>query len=137
MKVAIAGKFDTIHEGHIDHIVKASVMGDYLYIITHTDDVLVKVKGKCYVPLWARVLLLRGLMKQLSISGEVVISDDVDGKSVKTLERICPDVFCKGGDRTPDNMPKEELELCRHKGIKIIYNVGKQLNSSSTINEGK
>jgi len=137
MRVAIAGKFDTIHEGHIDHIVKASAIGDYLYIITHSDDVLAKIKGKCYVPLWARILLLRGLLKQLSINGEVVISDDDDGLSVKTLDRLCPDVFCKGGDRTPDNMPKQEVELCKSRGIKIIYNVGKQLNSSSNINEGK
>jgi cytidyltransferase-like protein len=41
MKIAIAGKFDPVHEGHIDHIVKAAKLGDYLYIITHTDHVVV------------------------------------------------------------------------------------------------
>ena len=129
----IAGKFDPIHDGHIDHILKASALGDYLIVTTHTDDIVRKLKGRCEVPLWARMVLLKGILSLYHISGEVRLSIDEDGKSVRTLEMLHPEVFAKGGDRTPDNMPAEELEVCGRLGIKVIYGVGEPLNKSSGI----
>lgn len=64
---------------------------------------------------------------------EVVISIDSDGTVAKTLEMIKPDIFAKGGDRTSDNMPKNEIETCGKLGIQIIYGIGDKINSSSEL----
>ena len=59
--VAIAGKFDPLHEGHLDHIEKASKLGDLLIVITHPDVIVARnsKKGFCYQPLRTRMLKLR------------------------------------------------------------------------------
>lgn len=127
----MAGKFDPIHSGHIDHIKKAKALGDYLVVITHPDDVIAKVskKGYCLMPLEDRVAVL----EELASVGTVVVSIDGDGGCAKTLRMIHPDIFAKGGDRTLDNMPQDELDVCGELGIEIRYGVGDLLNSSSEI----
>ncbi len=133
--VAICGKFDPIHNGHIDHIMKASKLGDYLLIITHTDDKVAQTsaKGICAVPLWARKLLLEGLMLRLGIDGEVVLSIDEDGTVTETVKKYRPNKLAKGGDRIPTNMPEKEVNACKEVGCEIVYGVGDLLNSSSKI----
>jgi len=57
------------------------------------------------------------------------------GKSVaKTLEKLKPDIFAKGGDRLKSNLPKDEIETCKNYGIEIRFNVGGgKIQSSSWI----
>lgn len=133
--VATCGKFDPLHEGHVNHIIQASKLGDYMIIITHPDYIVAKFskKGRCYIPLATRKLLLEGLMMRLGINGSVVVSIDTDGSVVNTLRMYGPDVFVRGGDRTPDNMPKSEIDCCKEIGCEIVYGVGDVLNSSSGI----
>lgn len=133
--VAIAGKFDPIHEGHIDHIVKAAKLGDYLYIITHPDNVVAShcSKGFCAIPLRARVSILEAIMRYHEIKGEVVVSNSPDGTSAEALCRLKPDIFAKGGDRTASNMPQNEISVCQEIGCHIVYGVGDLLNSSSKL----
>lgn len=129
--VMIAGKFDPLHEGHIDHIRKASKLGDELLVVTHSDAVLERIKGKCNITLWARVAILKGILSLYSINGRVMCS--LDGTMVETLRRCKPDIFAKGGDRTPDNMPQSEIDACEEIGCEIVYGVGDKLNSSSSM----
>ena len=140
-KVAICGKFDPIHDGHIDHIIKASKLGDYLIVITHSDDIVAKTskKGICYIPLQARKLILEGLLLVLNIDGEVVVAEplDDDGTVKNTIRKLKPDVLAKGGDRTHSNMPTSELVACAEIGCDVVYGVGDLLNSSSRIIQGE
>ena len=135
MKTAVAGKFDPVHAGHIDHIVKASKLGDYLYIITHTDQVVAahSSKGFCAVPLKARIATLEGIMNYHGIKGEVVMADSPDGTCADMLRKIKPDFFAKGGDRVEGNLPQNELDVCKEIGCRIVYGIGDLLNSSSKI----
>lgn len=136
--VLVAGKFDPVHEGHLEHIIEASKLGGYLIVVTHRDEVVARVskKGKCAVPLWARRAILRGLLMYFNIKGAVAISVDDDGTVAKTLEKHHPDIFAKGGDRKDDScMPTNELEVCTRLGIQIVYGVGRLLNSSSEIEQ--
>lgn len=134
-RVMIAGKFDPIHDGHIVHLLEAAKLGDFLVVVTHTDDVVESnsKKGYCAVPLWARVVLLRGVLLYFGIQGEVRTAEpyDIDGTVTNSLLIIRPDIFAKGGDRTLQNMPPTELEICRLQNIEIRYGIGEQLNSSS------
>ncbi|MBA7475663.1 Bifunctional protein HldE [subsurface metagenome] len=135
-KVVVAGKFDPLHGGHKSHIEEAAKLGDRLIVITHPDDVVAKTsaKGFCYQPLAERVAVLR---KELPCIGEIVIAEDEGGTVARTLKRIKPTIFAKGGDRTPDNMPKSEIDACREMGCDIIYGVGGEKVESSSKLVGK
>jgi len=136
--VAIGGKFDPIHEGHIDYIRKASKLGDYLYIMVNTDISVITYSEKkfCAVPLHSRIIILNGLLLYINIRGAVITTIDTDGFVAETLRMLKPDIFAKGGDRTPENMMtncKKELDVCREIGCQVVYNVGDMLNSSTAI----
>lgn len=130
-KVMVAGKFDPPHDGHILHIVQAAALGDFLYVVVQPDEAVKKVKGRLNMPLWGRMALLKGVLELYAIRGQVVAGFDRDGKSIESLAMLQPDVFAKGGDRTPENMPQDEIEVCKSLDIEIVYGVGKQLNESS------
>ena len=138
----VGGKYDLIHEGHCDSIVKAGALCDYLIIVTHRDDIVAKCskKGFCAVPLKYRCQLLHGYLLDRNIAGTVVVGIDEDGTMVKTLEKIkksCQPLdkitFYRGGDRTISNMNNDEIKICNKLGIEIEYGVGDLLNSSSKI----
>ena len=46
------------------------------------------------------------------------------GSVAKSLEKYKPDVFAKGGDRTMDKLPKDEIETCKLYGITLVTGVG-------------
>jgi cytidyltransferase-like protein len=145
----VAGKFDPILDGHVQHIIKASKLCDFMIVVTHKDEIVARVseKGFCAVPLKTRCILLRGILLDQAIDGDVVIGDDEDGTMVKTLTwlrtfHVNDELsYIKGGDRTPLTMNKDEIKICKSLGIEIQYGVGDLLSSSSKtmarINESK
>lgn len=136
-RVMVCGKFDPPHEGHIDHIVKASKLGDYLIVVAQPDIGITRKKGFCNISFWARRVLLKGILLYYGIKGDVHMGIDEDGGSVESLKYFKPDIFAKGGDRTPDNMPLDEINVCEEIGCEIIYGIGDQLNSSSKMKMDK
>ena len=136
MKVLVAGYFDPLHEGHLDHILKAAKLGDYLVIATHTDRCTEKVKGR-YTIVSFRRFVLEAIIRYIGCAGEVIVTDDET--MARTIREQKPDIFAKGGDRKISNMPEDELDACKEVGCEIVYGVGDLLNSSSrikaTINE--
>jgi len=127
--VAIAGGFDPLHIGHLDHIKKARRLGDVLVAIVSSDDQLITKKGYCFLPLSQRL----EIVKSIRYVDEVVISADEDGTCTEALKEIRPDIFAKGGDRTPSNMPESEIRACEEIGCQIVYGVGDRLDSSRDI----
>jgi cytidyltransferase-like protein len=135
-RVFIAGGFDPIHAGHIDHIIKARSLGDELVVILQNDDALINKKGYCLVPYYDRCIVLNAI----KYVDRVVKNIDEDGTCAKTIEHIVTsniklDIFAKGGDRTPTNMPQNELDICDRLGIEIVYGCGDLVNSSSNLVE--
>jgi cytidyltransferase-like protein len=131
-RVVIAGGFDPIHAGHIDHIMKARRLGDELVVILQNDKALINKKGYCLIPYTDRYVVLSAI-KYVDLVYENI---DPDGTCAKTIERIVGqniklDIFAKGGDRISSNMPENELDVCKKLGIEIIYGCGDLLNSSS------
>jgi cytidyltransferase-like protein len=145
----VAGKFDPILDGHVQHIIKASKLCDFIIVVTHKDEIVARVseKGFCAVPLETRRILLRGILLDQEIDGAVITGIDEDGTMVKTLtwlrkfHNIEEIVYIKGGDRTILTMNKDEIKVCKELDIKIQYGVGDLLSSSSKtmarINESK
>jgi cytidyltransferase-like protein len=129
IKVAVAGGWDPLHIGHVRHIEEASKLGDWLVVLVSSDEDMVRKKGTAFMPLNERVEIL----KALRWVDEVVVTIDKDGTMAETLKIVKPNIFAKGGDRTPDNMPTNEVEACKEIDCKIVYGVGKRLQSSSAL----
>lgn len=125
--VAVAGGWDPLHPWHIRHMKLARKLGDWLVVIVDNDDNLIKKKGFAYYPQEWRIELLR----DYSFINQIVLNIDHSGCCAETLNIIKPDVFAKGGDRTPDNMPEREIQVCREIGCRIIYGIGETGFSST------
>lgn len=123
--VAISGGFDPIHVGHVRLINDAALHGDVI-VILNSDEWLSRKKGYCFMDWLSRAYILRAIKGVI----DVVRVDDADGSVCEALERIKPDYFANGGDRTTSNTP--ELKLCMELGIKPLFNIGGEKVASSS-----
>jgi len=134
IKVAICGAFDPLHEGHLDHVMKAAAMGDWLIILVSNQDQLILKKGEEVLPMHLRMSTMRKVLQMLGGRGEVRACLEKDTTDCATsLRKIRPNIYAKGGDRTPDNMNQAEIKACDDIGCRIVYGVGGQINSSTAI----
>jgi len=142
-RVIVSGFFNPLHGGHVDMIEAASQLGDWLIVIVNNDIHQMTKKGKIILDENNRARL----MASLKHVDEVIIGIDPEHPnwpSTKTLELIAdkyPEdelIFCNGGDRpNPDALPGPEAELCRERGIKMVFGVGgtEKADSSTRINQ--
>ena len=137
IRVAVTITFDLLHAGHIDHLEKASKLGDKVIIIVDPDEFLIKKKGYALQPLESRMRIAQFLKNNIPWIEDVVVSIDKDGTCAETLRMIAKKydnlIFVKGGDRVENNMPLNEIKVCNELGIKIIFGVGDILNSSQAL----
>lgn len=144
MKVVIvSGFFNPLHGGHLDMIEAAAKMGDKLLVIVNNDEQQIEKKGKIILDEQNRARLMRALRDV----DEVIIGIDPAGNhwpSTKTLEFIANQysndelIFANGGDRPdPNALPGPEAQMCREKGIKMVFGVGgtNKADSSTRINQ--
>lgn len=90
-KVAVWGKFDGLHQGHIEFLRHARNLGDELYVILMPDEV-VKEKGK--LPAEERK---QGLLKLEFVKG--VFIDSFDRTGLSSILELKPDIFAFGHDQ--------------------------------------
>lgn len=129
IRVMVCGGFDPLHIGHLEHIRLAKELGDYLIVAVNPDTDMIRKKGYCFMALEER----KEILKAIRYVDCVMDVEDIDGTVTQTLRKVKPDIFAKGGDRTPDNMPQSEIDICKELEIEIRYGVGRQLNSSSDL----
>lgn len=118
--VAVCGGFDPIHVGHIKHFRDAKKLGDILVVMLNTDNWLTKKKGYIFMSFEER----KEIIESIRYVDKVTPVIDTDGSVAKTLRKLKPDIFAKGGDRTMDNIPESEINVCERLGIKIVFGVG-------------
>lgn len=122
--VAVSGGFDPIHVGHLRYLRAAkelaSAKGLGLMVILDSQEYLVK-KGKGH-PFYPSYEEREELLKAIRWVDSVV--PQIESSTAKSLEHYRPSIFAKGGDRTLDNLPAEEVEVCRRFGIEIVTGVG-------------
>jgi len=124
--VVVAGYFDPIHEGHLDHIESAKTLGDVLVIIAATEEQCAKKHGHYFHSWEGKVRLLKALG-----ADDVVPNVDTDGSCAKTLQNLKPDIFAKGGEASANTLPIAEITVCEKMGCRIVYGCGRRLNRSS------
>jgi D-beta-D-heptose 7-phosphate kinase/D-beta-D-heptose 1-phosphate adenosyltransferase len=128
--IAVSGGFDPVHIGHIRSFREAKKLGDKLLIILTRDDQLIRKKGYYFMPFEER----KEILERIEGVDRVVPNVDDDITSNESLEYYRPDIFAKGGDRTEDNMPEIEKDICAKIGCKIVYGVGgDKIQSSSSL----
>ncbi len=118
------GCFDLLHVGHVRYVEGASREGDRLIVAINDDASVRELKGpgRPILPAAARAELVAALR---GVDYVVVFSGATVGP---LLERLHPDVHCKGTDYTIDTVP--ERETVRAYGGRIAI-VGDPKNHST------
>lgn len=123
--VVASGYFDPLHVGHLEYLEKAKQLGNKLIVIIDND---IQTKLKKGVPFMSQEDRMK-IISSLKCVDEIFLSIDEDKSVCKSLEKIKPDIFAKGGDRTIGEIP--ETPICKELGIQIIDGLGKKIRSSS------
>jgi len=132
--VAVSGYFDPPTPAHIFYFRAAKKLGDKLIVILNTDEQLLqkragtRLDGKVRYPLFDRMIILQEFISVDS----VIICIDKDQSVNETLRMIKPHIFAKGGDRTLDNLPQSEIDVCKEIGCEIVVGVGGGKTHSSS-----
>ncbi len=100
--VATGGCFDVVHPGHLRLLHEAASFGDALIVCLNSDASVRRLKGPGRPVLGqeARADMLR----QLDAVDAVVVFDEE--MPVRVLDRLRPDVWVKGGDYDPEDLPE-------------------------------
>jgi len=100
---------------------EAKKLGDRLVVHAHRDECCAGKKGYVFMPLDDRLEILQSIKY---IDEVIVCERGCDLTVAGVLERVRPDIFAKGGDRTLESLPKSEVDVCSRLGIKIVFSVG-------------
>ncbi|MBX4210813.1 adenylyltransferase/cytidyltransferase family protein [Candidatus Parcubacteria bacterium] len=129
--VAVSGGFDPLHVGHVRYFKQAKKLGTKLVVILNNDNWLMKKKGYIFMPAKER----KEIIEALSSVDKVIVTahpvNSLDMSVCTELQKLRPDIFANGGDRTKGNIP--EVPLCQEIGCKMVFNVGRggKVQSSS------
>lgn len=131
MVIVTSGYFDPIHVGHIEYLNAAKMLGNKLIVLVNSDSAAIRKKGYVFMSQIDRIKII----SELRCVDEVIPAIDNDDTIAENLKIIKPDIFAKGGDRDIQNLPVQELEVCRILGIKIVTGLGSKIASSSALVE--
>ncbi len=134
--VLVTGGFDPLHSGHIKYFISAKKLGDYLIVGINSDSWLIKKKGKPFLTLNEREIIIRNL----KMVDEVISWDDEDGTAIGAIQKVLNKftnekiIFANGGDRNKNNIPELD-KFSFNKKIDFVFGVGGEdkINSSSWI----
>lgn len=112
--IATNGCFDILHVGHIRYLQKARQLGDVLIVGINSDSSVKKIKGL------NRPLNLQDERAEVlaSLSCVDIVSIFNEETAEKFLILVKPDIYVKGGDYDPDNLP--EAPLVKSVGAKVV-----------------
>lgn len=112
-KVAMVdGAFDPLHQGHVEYFAKAAELGLPL-ICCVASDAYVSTKHR---PLLSEQQRLRVIDALKPITYVVLNQQDTE----TVLEALQPRCYVKGDD-WKGRLPERQVEICRQRGIEIVY----------------
>lgn len=109
------GCFDLLHVGHLRYLKAAKALGDVLVVGVNGDATVGRLKGpgRPFVPAAERVELVAGLEP---VDYALVFETPTAADLLLTAK---PDVYVKGGDYHPGNLP--EAEAARSVGTELVF----------------
>ena len=157
MKLSVvSGGFDPLHIGHLELLERSAAIADKLFVIVNTDEFLANKKGKPFMPLRERMMIVQAL-KPVNLTIKSIDEDHTVCASLKFVNEMYRNkfvsgdsysffvnemyrnkfdkiMFCNGGDRT-DGTNTPEHKLCEELGIESVYGLGDKVQSSSWLIE--
>jgi D-beta-D-heptose 7-phosphate kinase / D-beta-D-heptose 1-phosphate adenosyltransferase len=123
--VTTNGCFDLLHEGHVSALSEARAQGDHLIVMVNTDASVRRAKGddRPVVPFEQRAAVLAALR---AVDLVVALDDDTP---VALLDRLRPDVHCKGARYEVDDLPETEVVHRNHGRIHLTAMVDERSTS--------
>ncbi len=112
------GCFDLLHLGHVRNVQAARRFGDRLVVGLNSDASVGRLKGpgRPIVPAWERAEVLAAL----DCVDAVVLFDEETPE--KALERLRPDIHCKGADYAPPHgKPIPEARAVHAYGGRVAF----------------
>ncbi len=100
------GHFDLLHVGHLRYLRDAKAQGDILVVAINDDESVASLKGpgRPLIPANERAELLAALEP---VDFVVIFEGD---SPASTMERLRPDIHCKGTDYgKPESVPEYEV----------------------------
>ncbi len=130
----VSGGFDPLHSGHIALLHAAKQLTDFLVVAINSDEWLERKKGRSFMPVDERRLVIANL-RQVNNVIEFDDSDDTASDAIKKCRDLYPNssiLFCNGGDRGEGNVPE-----VAGPNVEFVFGVGgdQKMNSSSWILE--
>ncbi len=111
------GCFDLIHRGHIEFLCQARGLGDVLIVAVNGDDSVRRLKGP------GRPLMKQEdramLLAALECVDYVYIFDEPRCGGV--IRAVCPDVYVKAKDYTPDTLDPQEKASLQECGAQMVF----------------
>jgi rfaE bifunctional protein nucleotidyltransferase chain/domain len=99
------GCFDLIHSGHVDYLIKAKNLGDYLIVGLNTDDSVRRIKGE------KRPILNQNerafILSSLKPVDFVCLFDE--DTPAKIIAELIPDILIKGSDWSIDKIVGKDI----------------------------
>jgi len=117
--VMVSGGYDPVHVGHIRQFKEASKYGKVI-VVLNSDEWLLRKKDYIFMTYEERKEILQSIKYVYRVFPQIGHEDTMK----ESILRYKPTHFAKGGDRTPNNMPSEELDACEQVDCEIIYGVG-------------
>nr|BET44454.1 MAG: bifunctional D-glycero-beta-D-manno-heptose-7-phosphate kinase/D-glycero-beta-D-manno-heptose 1-phosphate adenylyltransferase HldE [Candidatus Aschnera chinzeii] len=126
------GCFDILHAGHIQFLLQASKLGDFLIVAINSDSSIKRLKGlnRPINSLSDRVTILQALKMV-----DLVISFTEDTPKRIIIE-IMPDILVKGSDYQLDNIVGAKEVLAAGGKVKIIK-IKKKISATNIISKIK
>lgn len=125
--IATSGYYIWLHAGHVESFKQARSLGSRLVVILNNDIQQVIKYGKIIVPFDER----KRVIEAVRYVDEVMESIDTDKSVCKSLAKLKPQIFAKGGDRFIGEIP--EKEVCDKLLIQMVDGLGDKIQSSSQL----
>ena len=134
--VCVSGGFDPLGMHHVVYMNAAKKLGSILIVILNSDRFLYNKKGYYFLPAMHRKIII----EQMRSVDYVYMHNPTDPDDMTVCEALIdihPDIFAKGGDRSPLDDPIPEEKVCEDLNIEVVYGVGgfNKISSSSTLVE--
>ena len=125
-KIMVTGHFDPIHEDHVSYFEDALRYDGFIICLLATDEQAIAKKGHINIPATFRQNIVRLILTGMGARHCVVFNiwDQTNDTLAGALKFWRPDVLLRGKDKTSDDMPVGDGELCDQLGIAVHYSKG-------------